>query len=69
MRLSGRSILLFLAVFVAGQILQSRYQRRHSLRSQKREALQTWEGEGGAVPLDSHRTAATVSAAQKQGRR
>lgn len=67
MRLAARSILLFLAVLTAVQILQSR-QRRRSITTQKREALQAWEGEGGAVPVSTHRTAAAVTPANDSGR-
>ena len=64
MRLSSRSVLLLIAVLSAIQILQSRHRRRRSISAQKREALQAWEGEGGAVPVSSHRTAATVTPAR-----
>ncbi|HUL67151.1 MAG TPA: hypothetical protein VLW55_21325 [Burkholderiaceae bacterium] len=68
MLLSARSILLFLAVLSAVHVTQSRHRRRRSISSQKREALQAWEGEGGAVPVDSHRTAAVVTPADGSAR-
>lgn len=61
MRPSTKSILLFLAVLSAVQILQSRHRRLRSLSAQKHEALQAWEAEGGAVPVSSHRTASAVT--------
>ncbi len=37
-----------------------RYLRRNGTRRAQREALQTWEGEGGAVPVTRSTTAAQV---------
>lgn len=37
-----------------------RDERRHTRPDAEPEHLQTWEGEGGGVPVDAHRTAAQV---------
>jgi hypothetical protein len=54
-------LLVVLAVLGAQQFLEARRRRRDMLRAQKHEALQAWEGEGGAVPVGSNRTAAAVT--------
>jgi hypothetical protein len=68
MRLTSRTVFLFLAVLSAVQILRSRQRRLRSITTQKHEALRAWEGEGGAVPVDSHRTAAAITPAHDSGR-
>jgi hypothetical protein len=54
-------LLVVLALLGAQRLLEARRRRREMLRLQKREALQAWEGEGGAVPVSSNRTAAAVT--------
>lgn len=43
------------------QLLQAGRRRRLAQRGQKQQPLQTWEGEGGAVPVSSNRIAAEVA--------
>lgn len=57
----AKSFLVALALLGTQQFLEARRRRREALRAQKHEALQAWEGEGGAVPVSSHRTAAAVA--------
>jgi hypothetical protein len=54
-------LLVVLALLGAQRLLDARRRRREMFRLQKREALQAWEGEGGAVPVSSNRTAAAVT--------
>jgi hypothetical protein len=56
----AKSLLVALAVVGASQLLLTLGARRRASRRQAPAALQTWEGEGGAVPVDDHRTAAAV---------
>ena len=58
------SLLVALAVVGAGQLLMTLGARRRVSRRQVHAALQAWEGEGGAVPVDDHRTAASVRPAR-----
>lgn len=50
--------LLALALGVQHALHYARYKR---LRTERRRAIQTWEGEGGAVPTGPARTAAQVT--------
>ena len=56
----AKSLLVALAVVGASQLFLTLGTRRRVARKQTRSAVQTWEGEGGAVPVDDHRTAASV---------
>lgn len=60
----AKSFLVALALLGTQQFLEARRRRREAQRIQKHEALQAWEGEGGAVPVGSHRTAAAVAPAR-----
>jgi len=59
----AKVLLVGLALLGASQILQIQRSRR-AIGSQGRSALQTWEGEGGAVPVSTHSTAAEVTPAR-----
>jgi len=57
----AKSLLIVLSVWGVQQIMQAHRRRQQTLRKQGHEAVRAWEGEGGAVPINDHRTAATVS--------
>lgn len=42
------------------QLMHAR-RARHATPARKPEAIENWEGEGGAVPLGTNRTAAAVT--------
>ena len=63
----AQSLLVALAVLATRQFFEARRQRGLALRAQKRDALQAWEGEGGAVPVSTHRTAAVVAPVHADG--
>jgi hypothetical protein len=58
-----KTLLLALGLWGAQRVLLARRRRQHVMRRQKNEAVRTWEGEGGAVPVSSNRTAAAVTPA------
>jgi hypothetical protein len=57
----AKTLLIVFSVWGAQQIMQARRRRQQALRKQGHEAVRAWEGEGGAVPVSDHRTAAAVS--------
>jgi hypothetical protein len=60
----AKTLLVVLSVWGAQQVLQARRRRAQTMRERNFEAEQAWEGEGGAVPVSSHRTAAEVTPTQ-----
>ena len=57
----AKTLLIVLSVWGVQQVMQARRRRQQTLHTQGHEAVRAWEGEGGAVPISDHRTAATVS--------
>lgn len=61
-RAISRFALLAAGVWAIQQMIQARHARR-TIPVRKPEAIQAWEGEGGAVPVGGNRTAAAVTPA------
>jgi hypothetical protein len=59
-RTLSRFALLAAGLWTIQQLVHAR-RARHAVPARKPEAIESWEGEGGAVPLGTNRTAAAVT--------
>jgi hypothetical protein len=57
----AKTLLILFGVWGTQQLVQAHRRREAARPRSNRAAVQTWEGEGGAVPVSDHRTAAEVS--------
>jgi hypothetical protein len=66
-RLLDLAVLAGLATLSYRSVCCSRDERRKVRPRTAPEHIQTWEGEGGGVPIGTHRTAAQVEPASTPG--
>lgn len=57
----AKSLLVVLGLWGARRIYLARRRAQNAALRQKVDPVKTWEGEGGAVPVSSNRTAALVN--------
>jgi hypothetical protein len=57
----AKSLLAVLGLLAARQLFVARRRALRDPHPRKPDPVKTWENEGGAVPVSSHRTAAAVN--------